>query len=412
MKAYLEGARKQLHPNPSFQMTKRRAVITGIGPITCIGIGREDFWRGIRAEKSGIRPISSFDTAEFNAHCGGEIPDWIPEDYFPPHRLKRLDRYAQFAVASAKMALDDAGLPYSARETAASRRRKFWNGARRRRERGIPARAFSEERDARGEPDSRAAGLRRLGPFEHRDRVRLSRRRDDELEQLRQRHGRGRRSASLHPRRFRRRHRGRRRGSAAESPHLRRVCDHQDDEPMDRRSGAGLPAVRSASATDSSWEKAPPRSSSRSWSTRSERGAHIYAEVLGYSLNNDAFHMTSPLPSGESCIRAMRDALADAQLAPEQIDYINAHASSTQLNDSTETMAIKQVFGDHARALCRSAERRLTPAHPLGATGAMEAAICALALDQDWIPPTLNRNESRSGLRSRCRSAPRSRRPS
>ena len=94
-------------------MTKRRAVITGIGPITCIGIGREDFWRGMRAEKSGIRSISSFDTAEFNAHCGGEIPDWIPEDYFPPHRLKRLDRYAQFSVASAKMALADAGLPYS-----------------------------------------------------------------------------------------------------------------------------------------------------------------------------------------------------------------------------------------------------------------------------------------------------------
>src|SRR5712671_3612354 len=94
-------------------MPRRRAVITGIGPITSIGIGRDNFWRGLRAEKSGIQTISSFDTSEFNAHCGGEIPDWIPEDYFPPHRLKRLDRYAQFAVASAKMALDDAGIPYS-----------------------------------------------------------------------------------------------------------------------------------------------------------------------------------------------------------------------------------------------------------------------------------------------------------
>ena len=94
-------------------MSKRRAVITGIGPITCIGTGRGNFWRGILAEKSGIQQITSFDTSEFNAHCGGEIPGWIPEDYFPPHRLKRLDRYAQFAVASAKMALDDARLPYS-----------------------------------------------------------------------------------------------------------------------------------------------------------------------------------------------------------------------------------------------------------------------------------------------------------
>src|SRR3954452_5306963 len=94
-------------------MAKRRAVITGIGPITCIGTGREEFWSGLRAEKSGIRTISSFDTSQFNAHCAGEIVDWIPENHFPPHRLKRLDRYAQFAVASAKMALDDAGLPYS-----------------------------------------------------------------------------------------------------------------------------------------------------------------------------------------------------------------------------------------------------------------------------------------------------------
>src|SRR5207302_10643302 len=108
------------------------------------------------------------------------------------------------------------------------------------------------------------------------------------------------------------------------------------------------------------------------------RGARIYAEVLGYSLNTDAFHMTAPLPSGESCIRAMRDALADAQLVPEQIDYINAHASSTQLNDSTETAAIKEVFGDHARHIPVSGTKSYH-AHPLGATGTIEAAICALA---------------------------------
>jgi 3-oxoacyl-[acyl-carrier-protein] synthase II len=123
-----------------------------------------------------------------------------------------------------------------------------------------------------------------------------------------------------------------------------------------------------------------------------KRGAHIFAEVLGYSLNNDAFHMTSPLPTGESCIRAMRDALADAGLVPEQIDYINAHASSTQLNDSTETMAIKEVFGAHARNLAVSGTKAYT-AHPLGATGAIEAAICALAIEDNWLPPTLNRTD-------------------
>src|SRR5205814_2825547 len=111
------------------------------------------------------------------------------------------------------------------------------------------------------------------------------------------------------------------------------------------------------------------------------RGAKIYAEVLGYSLNNDAFHMTTPLPSGDSCIRAMRDALADAQVAPEQIDYVNAHASSTQLNDSAETMSIKAVLGEHANKIPVSGTKGQHD-HPLGATGAIEAALGALALDR------------------------------
>ena len=120
------------------------------------------------------------------------------------------------------------------------------------------------------------------------------------------------------------------------------------------------------------------------------RGAHIYAEVLGYSLNNDAFHMTTPLPGGDSCVRAMYDALADAQLTPAQIDYINAHASSTQLNDSTETNAMKQVFRENAQQVMVSGTKAYT-GHPLGATGAIEAAISALAIEHGWVPPTLNR---------------------
>src|SRR5256886_4466133 len=92
---------------------QRRCVITGLGPITCIGQAKENFWRGILAERSGITHVSTFDTAGFNAHCAGEIRGWAPEEFFPPHRLKRLDRYAQFAVGSAKLALDDAGIEWS-----------------------------------------------------------------------------------------------------------------------------------------------------------------------------------------------------------------------------------------------------------------------------------------------------------
>src|SRR5437016_13165662 len=95
------------------RMKRRRAVITGIGPITCIGTGIENFWKGILAEKSGIMRISTFDTSMFNAHCGGEISGWSPGEFFPPHRLKRLDRYAQFSVALAILELHDDGVTYS-----------------------------------------------------------------------------------------------------------------------------------------------------------------------------------------------------------------------------------------------------------------------------------------------------------
>ncbi|HEX6562706.1 MAG TPA: beta-ketoacyl-[acyl-carrier-protein] synthase II, partial [Chthoniobacterales bacterium] len=119
------------------------------------------------------------------------------------------------------------------------------------------------------------------------------------------------------------------------------------------------------------------------------RGARIYAEVVGYSLNNDAFHMTTPLPSGESCIRAMADALSQAQVNPEQIDYINAHASSTQLNDANECACIKSVFGANSQNLAVSGTKAFY-GHPLGASAAIEGVICALALQHSVIPPTLN----------------------
>ncbi len=116
------------------------------------------------------------------------------------------------------------------------------------------------------------------------------------------------------------------------------------------------------------------------------RGAHIYAEVLGYALNNEAWHMTTPLPGGESVVRCMKEALADAAIQPGQIDYINAHASGTQMNDANESACIQAVFGNHSPAV--SGTKAFT-AHPLGATGAIETAICALALDEGYIPPTL-----------------------
>jgi len=369
-------------------MTKRRAVITGIGPITSIGIGREDFWRGLRAEKSGIQAISSFDTAQFNAHCGGEIPAWIPEDYFPPHRLKRLDRYAQFAVASARMALDDARLPYSAENpqhrvgvsfgtalggiaNAEYQHAHFLKKGTRGVNQTLALQVFG------GSAHSNIAiefGFRGVGTTNSNSCASGTVAVGEALRYIRDNFAdvivAGGAEAPLSPLTF---------GAFAI---IKTMSQWTGDpalacRPFDLKRDGFVMGEGAASLVIEELEHAR------------KRGAHIFAEVLGYSLNNDAHHMTSPLPSGESCIRAMRDALADAQLAPEQIDYINAHASSTQLNDSTETLAIKQVFGDRALTLPVSGTKAYT-AHPLGATGAMEAAICALALSERWIPPTLN----------------------
>ena len=371
-------------------MARRRAVITGIGPITCIGIGREDFWRGLRAEKSGIGRISSFDTSPFNAHCAGQILNWAPEDHFPPHRLKRLDRYAQFAVASAKMALDDAGIAYS-RETPQDRvgvsfgtalggisnaeqdHARFLKKGTRGVNQTLALQVFGGsghsniaiEFGFRGvgttNSNSCASGTVSVGEA-------LRYIRDDMADVI----VAGAAEAPLSPLTF---------GAFAI---IKSMSQWNGDpalacRPFDLKRDGFVMGEGGASLVIEELEHAR------------QRGAHIYAEVLGYSLNNDAFHMTSPLPSADSSIRAIRDALADARIEPTAIDYINAHASSTPLNDSNETMAIKQVFGSHAKSLPVSGTKAYM-AHALGATGAMEAALCALAIDRSWIPPTLNRD--------------------
>jgi 3-oxoacyl-[acyl-carrier-protein] synthase II len=369
-------------------MSRRRAVITGIGPITCIGNGRADFWNGILAEKSGIGSIASFDPGAFRVRCAGEIRDWDPEQFFPVHRLKRLDRYAQFAVASAQLALDDAHLAYSHAEPQHRVGVSFGTAL------GGVCKAEDQyirflKKGARGVQPTLAVqvfggsahsniaidfGFRGVGTTNSNS------------------------CAS---------------GTVSIGEALRYIRDDFADVIVAGGAEAPLTTITIGAfdiiKTMSRWPGDPalacrPFDLLRDGFVMGEgaasliieeleharaRGAPIYAEVLGYSLNNDAFHMTSPLPSGESCVRAMRDALADARLAPEQIDYINAHASSTQLNDSAETMSIKQVFGEHSKRIPVSGTKGYY-AHPLGATGAIEAALCALALDRQWTPPTIN----------------------
>jgi len=369
-------------------MNQRRAVITGIGPITCIGIGVDNFWKGIQAEKSGVRAISSFDPSVFRVRAAGEISEWNGEDFFSPQRLKRLDRYAQFAVVSARLALDDAQIDYS-RERPRDRVGVSFGTA-------LGGICKAEEqyirylkKGARGVQPTLAVQV--FGGSAHSNiAIEFGCR------------GVGTTNSNSCAS-----------GTVSVGEALRYIRDDFADVIVAGGAEAPLTAITIGAfdiiKTMSRWEGDPalacrPFDMLRDGFVMGEggaslvieelqharaRGARIYAEVLGYSLNNDAFHMTTPLPSGESCIRAMREALRDAQLAPDQIDYINAHASSTQLNDNAETNSIKQVFGEHAHRIPVSGTKGYY-AHALGATGAIEAALCALVLDQQWVPPTIN----------------------
>src|SRR5881398_3427532 len=369
-------------------MNRRRAVITGIGPITCIGTGVDHFWNGILAERSGIGSITSFDPSVFRVGCAGEIRDWDPEEFFAPHRLKRLDRYAQFAVVSAKLALQDARIDYS-RENPQDRVGVSFGTAL-----GGVCKAEEQyirylKKGARGVQPTLAVQVF-VGSAHSNIAIEFGFR------------GVGTTNSNSCAS-----------GTVSVGEALRYVRDDFADVVVAGGAEAAL-ATLSYGAFDliktmSRWDGDPalacrPFDRLRDGFVMGEgaaslvieeleharaRGARIYAEVLGYSLNNDAFHMTSPLPSGDSCIRAMRETLADARIEHEQIDYINAHASSTQLNDNTETMSIKEVFGERAKRIPVSG-RKGYYAHPLGATGAIEAALCALALDRQWIPPTIN----------------------
>src|ERR1700719_2963743 len=369
-------------------MNRRRAVITGLGPITCIGQGVDAFWNGILAEKSGISRISGFDPRPFQVRCAGEISDWNPEQHFSPRRLKRLDRYAQFAVASAQLALTDSGITYSREEpqrrfgvsfgTALGGVCKAEDQHIRYLKKGVhginPMLALQDFGGSAHSNISIEFGFRGVATTNSNS------------------------CAS---------------GTVSVGEALRYIRDDFADVIVAGGAEAPLTAITIGAfdiiKTMSRWTGEPglacrPFDLLRDGFVMGEggasliveeleharaRGARIYAEVLGYSLNNDAFHMTSPLPNGESCIRAMHEALADAQLAPEQIDYVNAHASSTQMNDTAETASIKQVFGEHAQRIPVSGTKGYY-AHPLGATGAIGAALCALALDRQWIPPTIN----------------------
>jgi 3-oxoacyl-[acyl-carrier-protein] synthase II len=364
----------------------RRIVVTGLGPVTPIGIGKEVFWDAIKAKKSGIGPVSKFDASIFKATSAGEILNWQPETLLPPHRLKRLDRYAQFSVASVKLALQDSGLEYSPDSpqdrvgvsfgtalggvsNAEHQHEAFVHGGPKSVRQTLAVQVFG------GSAHCNTAiefGLRGVGTTNSNSCASGNVAIGEALRYIREGWAdvmiAGAAEAPLSPLTF---------GAFAFIRSMSRANPLIACRPFDRERDGFVMGEGAATLILEEYQHAKARH------------ANIYAEVVGYSLNNDAFHMTTPLPTGDSCIRAMQDAMKYAKVNCDQIDYINAHASSTQLNDANEAFCIRKVFGARTNSIPVSGTKSYY-GHPLGASAAIEGVICALAIRDRLIPPTLN----------------------
>jgi 3-oxoacyl-[acyl-carrier-protein] synthase II len=368
-------------------MTTRRVAVTGIGAITPLGTGRVNFWNGIRAERSAVRSMTRFDPSIFRSHNAAEVDDFRPDDHIDAKRAKRLDRFGQFSVAAARLAMEDSGIKLERENRerigammgtalggigyAEEQLGKFLTAGLRAVDATLALAVFGGAASCNiaiefgvSGPNSTnamscASGTMAIG------------------EAFRQiRHGyadvmlAGGAEAPLAPLCF---------GAFAL---IRAMSTRNDDparasRPFDKDRDGFVMGEGSVVLALEEWDRAHAR------------GAKVYAELCGYGTTNDAHHMTAPLPTGVQAARSMRLALDDAHLAPTEIGYINAHGSSTPLNDPSETLAIKQVFGEHARRIPVSGTKGYY-GHALGASGAFEAAICSLAFEDEWIPPTVN----------------------
>jgi 3-oxoacyl-[acyl-carrier-protein] synthase II len=365
----------------------RRVVITGIGAITPIGTGTDQVWDGLREARSAVQCVTRFDPTPFKSRIAAQVNDFVATDHMEERRARRLDRFGRFSVAATRLALVDAGIDLARedRDTIGAMMGTALGGV-----------AFAEQQYPeflRGGPravDPSLALMVFAGAASCNVAIEFGLRGPNSTN--------GMSCAS---------------GTIAVGEAFRSIVRGDADTmvaggieaPLAPLCFGAFAIIRAMSTRNDDPERASrPFDSGRDGFVMGEgaavlvleereralaRGAQIYAEVCGYGLTNDAYHMTAPRPDGRQAARAMRLALRDAHLAPSDIGYINAHGSSTPLNDPTETASIKQVFGDHAYRLALSGTKGYY-GHALGASGAIEAAICALSLRNGWLPPTVN----------------------
>lgn len=368
-----------------------RVVITGLGAITPLGASLEQYWDGLKNGRSGIRRITQFDASQMPCQIAGEVPDFKPEDYIDRKEARRMARSTQMAVAAAIDAVRDAGLPDKMPDP--ERAGVLYGtvvGGVDRLEEGVDT--LHTHGPGRVNPFMLPSGIPNIPSFT----IALQFQCLGPNSTISTACATG--TQAL--------------GEAAEliwRGDADIVISGGVEGIMKDWAIAGFCAMR---ALPVNYNDAPERASrpfdvSREGFVFSEgsgafvleslehaqaRGAKIYCEVLGHASSSDAYHIAAPDPSGSGAALAMRKALRNAGIEPQAVDYINAHGSSTPINDVTETKAIKAVFGEHAYKLAVSSTKSMI-GHPMGAAGALEAIACIKALETGWLPPTINHEQ-------------------
>lgn len=366
----------------------RRIVVTGIGAVTPIGNGADGLWCGVQRGESAVQRVTRFDPCMFRSHLAAEVSDFQPEDFLEPRRARRLDRFSQFAVAASQQALADSGFePAACRESAGVYVGSALGGVSYGEEQHH---AFVEHGVRAVSPMTALTVFGGAGPSNVAMELGL--------------HGPALGNANSCAS-----------GTVAIGEAFRLMRDAHDAPRVMLAGGSEAPLatftfgafaiIKAMSTANDAPELASrPFDLDRDGFVMAEgsamlvleeredaldRGARIYAEVLGYGHTNDAYHMTAPLPDGAQAARAITLALADARVAPSAIDYVNAHGSSTPLNDSTEVAAIRKALGPRAEEVPVTGTKGLH-GHALGASGAIEAAIACLAIQHRVVPGTAN----------------------
>jgi 3-oxoacyl-[acyl-carrier-protein] synthase II len=380
-------------------MQKRRVAVTGLGLISPCGTGVEKSWEALVNGRSGVGPITLFDASRLDSRIAGEVKDFEPEDYIERREVRRMDRFAQFAVVAADMALADSGLkitPENAERVAAI------IGS------GIGGLSSLEETYRK----ALEKGPDRISPF-----FILQMLINLAPGYVTMRHGIKGPSWSTNSACSTSAHaigeamRGIQRGE------FDAAVAGGSEAPITLLGVGGFAAMKALSRrNDAPQEASRPFDVDRDgfviaegagmvvleeWEQARARGARIYAELSGYGASSDAHHVTSPAPEHEGAQRSMRAAIKDAGLTPADIGYVNAHGTSTDIGDVLEMQGIARVFGDAARTLAVSSTKSMT-GHMNGAAGAAEAVISVLALTRGVLPPTINLRNKDPGILLDC----------